>query len=146
MSTRRTPQQDVDADYDEHAAAVSDAKDQRHGFDCPGCAWPEAHYHPIDWDEACFYTSGRVDIEALGLAEGMRVELVSEFTDAAGNLEERRAEDFLIVPYSTPVGNAASYQPETNPLVPLEHTAKKSNTPVSKAVVVRLEAAGQWAG
>jgi molybdopterin-dependent oxidoreductase alpha subunit len=83
-----------------------------------------------------------VDIEALGFAEGMRVDLISEFTDAAGDVEERRAKDFLIVPYSTPVGNAASYYPETNPLVPLDHTAKKSNTPVSKAVVIRLEAAG----
>ena len=32
--------------------------------------------------------------------------------------------------------------PETNPLVPLEHVAAKSNTPVSKAVTVRLEASG----
>jgi molybdopterin-dependent oxidoreductase alpha subunit len=79
------------------------------------------------------------DIESLGLAEGARVDLISEFSDAAGNLEERRAKDFLIVPYSTPVGNAASYYPETNPLVPLDHTAARSNTPVSKAVVVRLE-------
>jgi molybdopterin-dependent oxidoreductase alpha subunit len=79
------------------------------------------------------------DIESLGLAEGARVDLISEFSDAAGNLEERRAKDFLIVPYSTPVGNAASYYPETNPLVPLDHTAARSNTPVSKAVVIRLE-------
>jgi molybdopterin-dependent oxidoreductase alpha subunit len=79
------------------------------------------------------------DIASLGLADGMRVDLISEFTDAAGNLEERRAKDFLVVPYSTPVGNAASYYPETNPLVPLDHTAVRSNTPVSKAVVVRLE-------
>ena len=79
------------------------------------------------------------DIASLGLADGMRVDLVSEFTDAAGNLEERRAKDFLVVPYSTPVGNAASYYPETNPLVPLDHTAVRSNTPVSKAVVIRLE-------
>jgi molybdopterin-dependent oxidoreductase alpha subunit len=79
------------------------------------------------------------DIESLGLTEGVRVDLISEFTDAAGNLEERRAKDFLVVPYSTPVGNAASYYPETNPLVPLDHTAAKSNTPVSKAVVIRLE-------
>ena len=79
------------------------------------------------------------DIASLGLADGMRVDLISEFTDAAGNLEERRAKDFLVVPYSTPVGNVASYYPETNPLVPLDHTAVKSNTPVSKAVVVRLE-------
>lgn len=79
------------------------------------------------------------DIASLGLADAMRVDLISEFTDAAGNLEERRAKDFLVVPYSTPVGNAASYYPETNPLVPLDHTAVRSNTPVSKAVVVRLE-------
>ena len=57
------------------------------------------------------------DIAALGLADGDRVDLVSEFTDATGELEERRAEDFLIVPYSTPVGNAAAYYPETNSLV-----------------------------
>ena len=29
--------------------------------------------------------------------------------------------------------------PETNPLVPLDHTAARSNTPVSKAIVIRLE-------
>jgi molybdopterin-dependent oxidoreductase alpha subunit len=81
------------------------------------------------------------DIATFGLAEGARVDLISEFTDAAGHVEERRAKDFLIVPYSTPVGNAASYYPETNPLVPLDHTAAKSNTPVSKAIVIRLEAA-----
>jgi molybdopterin-dependent oxidoreductase alpha subunit len=79
------------------------------------------------------------DIAGLGLSEGMRVDIISEYTDAAGNLEERRVKDFLVVPYATPVGNAASYYPETNPLVPLDHTAVKSNTPVSKAVVVRLE-------
>ncbi len=93
------------------------------------------------------------DIESLGLAEGDRVDLVSEFTDGAGQLQERRAKDFLIVPYSTPVGNAAAYYPETNPLVPLDHVAARSNTPVSKAVVIRLEPGGQnpeggaaWAG
>jgi len=81
------------------------------------------------------------DIASFGLTEGARVDLISEFTDAAGHVEERRAKDFLIVPYSTPVGNAASYYPETNPLVPLDHTAARSNTPVSKAIVIRLEAA-----
>ncbi|WP_201368473.1 hypothetical protein, partial [Mycobacterium intracellulare] len=70
-----------------------------------------------------------------------RVDLVSEWTDAEGRLQERRAKDFLVVAYSTPVGNAASYYPETNPLVPLDHTAAKSNTPVSKAVVIRVEPA-----
>ncbi len=81
------------------------------------------------------------DVTALGFTDGMRVDLVSEFTDAAGHVEQRRAKDFLIVPYPTPVGNAAAYYPETNPLVPLDHTAARSNTPVSKAIVIRLEAA-----
>ena len=75
MSTRRHPDQDIDANYDEHGAVVSGAEhgaagvkavtvslkrgieqmgpvrtaaalsqlNQRHGFDCPGCAWPEEH-------------------------------------------------------------------------------------------------------
>ncbi|WP_204809055.1 FdhF/YdeP family oxidoreductase [Mycobacterium riyadhense] len=81
------------------------------------------------------------DIETLGLTAGDRVDLVSEWTDAEGRLQERRVKDFLVVAYSTPVGNAAAYYPETNPLVPLDHTAAKSNTPVSKAIVIRLESA-----
>ena len=84
------------------------------------------------------------DIETFGLRAGDRVDLVSEFTDADGQLEERRAKDFMVVPYSTPVGNAAAYYPETNPLVALDHVAAKSNTPVSKAIVIRLEPT--WAG
>jgi molybdopterin-dependent oxidoreductase alpha subunit len=84
------------------------------------------------------------DIEAFGLSDGDRVDLVSEFTDSDGHLQERTAKDFMVVAYSTPVGNAAAYYPETNPLVPLDHTAARSNTPVSKAIVIRLEPA--WAG
>ncbi|MEE9243705.1 MAG: FdhF/YdeP family oxidoreductase, partial [Mycobacterium sp.] len=85
------------------------------------------------------------DIEAFGLSDGDHVDLVSEFTDPEGQLQERRAEGFAVVPYSTPIGNAAAYYPETNPLVPLDHTADKSNTPVSKAIVIRLECAPQGA-
>ncbi|WP_395310846.1 FdhF/YdeP family oxidoreductase [Mycobacterium sp. AMU20-3851] len=79
------------------------------------------------------------DIAGLGFNDGDRVDLVSEFTDSEGRVQERRAADFRLVAYSTPVGNAAAYYPETNPLVPLDHVAARSNTPVSKAVVVRLE-------
>ncbi|HZU46743.1 MAG TPA: FdhF/YdeP family oxidoreductase, partial [Mycobacterium sp.] len=85
------------------------------------------------------------DLEAFGLQEGDRVDLVSEFTGADGQVQERRAKDFMVVGYQTPVGNAAAYYPETNPLVALDHVAAKSNTPVSKAIVIRLEPA-QWAG
>jgi len=69
---------------------------------------------------------------------------VSEFTNGDGRLQERTAKDFMLVAYSTPVGNAAAYYPETNSLVPLDHTAATSNTPVSKAIVIRLEKA--WDG
>jgi molybdopterin-dependent oxidoreductase alpha subunit len=86
------------------------------------------------------------DIEMLGLTAGERVDLVSEWTDADSRLQERRAKDFLVVAYSTPVGNAAAYYPETNPLVPLDHTAAISNTPASKAVVIRVEPAAIAAG
>lgn len=80
------------------------------------------------------------DIASFGLTAGDRVDLVSEFP-AGDGMQERRAKDFRVVPYSTPVGNAAAYYPETNALVPLDHVAARSNTPVSKAVVIRLEPA-----
>ncbi|MEU4314096.1 FdhF/YdeP family oxidoreductase [Nocardia sp. NPDC024068] len=76
------------------------------------------------------------DIAELGFRDGDLVDLVSEWTDGV----ERRVEGFRVVPYPTPRGNAAAYYPETNPLVPLDHVAARSNTPVSKAVTVRLEA------
>ncbi|WP_327099038.1 FdhF/YdeP family oxidoreductase [Nocardia vinacea] len=79
------------------------------------------------------------DIAALGFAEDDLVDLVSEWTDGI----ERRVTGFRLVPYSTPRGNAAAYYPETNPLVPLGHVAERSNTPVSKAVTIRLEASDQ---
>ncbi|MFF0492816.1 FdhF/YdeP family oxidoreductase [Nocardia sp. NPDC004068] len=75
------------------------------------------------------------DIAAFGFAEGELVDLVSEWVDGS----ERRVGGFRLVPYATPRGNAAAYYPETNPLVPLDHVAERSNTPVSKAVTIRLE-------
>jgi molybdopterin-dependent oxidoreductase alpha subunit len=86
------------------------------------------------------------DIAAFGLTDGARVDLVSEFTDSEGRLQERRAADFRVVAYATPVGNAAAYYPETNPLVALDHVAARSNTPVSKAVLIRLEPSAVTAG
>ncbi|QTJ67393.1 FdhF/YdeP family oxidoreductase [Rhodococcus sp. ZPP] len=79
------------------------------------------------------------DLAALGFTDGDRVDLVSEWTTPDGTVQERRAGDFRLVPYPTPVGNVAAYYPETNPLIPLDHVAAVSNTPVSKAVLIRLE-------
>ncbi|WP_454199691.1 FdhF/YdeP family oxidoreductase [Nocardia sp. Marseille-Q1738] len=75
------------------------------------------------------------DITASGFADGDLVDVVSEWTDGS----ERRVEGFRLVSYPTPRGNAAAYYPETNPLVPLDHVAARSNTPVAKAVTVRFE-------
>ncbi|MGW5818216.1 FdhF/YdeP family oxidoreductase, partial [Streptomyces noursei] len=77
------------------------------------------------------------DADRLGFADGAYADLVSEWTDGS----ERRAPGFRIVHYPTARGCAAAYYPETNVLVPLDHTADTSNTPASKSVVVRLEAA-----
>lgn len=79
------------------------------------------------------------DVVQLGFVEGEIVDLVSEWTRSDGSVEERRAEEFRIVPYSTPRGNAAAYYPETNVLVPLDSVADVSGTPTSKSVIVRLE-------
>ncbi|MFH8253175.1 FdhF/YdeP family oxidoreductase [Microbacterium sp. B2969] len=79
------------------------------------------------------------DIRRLGFAADEIVDLVSEWTRPDGSVEERRAEQFRIVAYSTPVGNAAAYYPETNVLVPLDSVADVSGTPTSKGVIVRLE-------
>ncbi|WP_280482202.1 FdhF/YdeP family oxidoreductase [Nocardia cyriacigeorgica] len=77
------------------------------------------------------------DIAELGFTDGELVDLVSEWSDGV----QRRVEGFRIVAYSTPRGNAAAYYPETNPLIPLDHVAARSNTPVAKAVTIRLERA-----
>ncbi|MBB1157270.1 FdhF/YdeP family oxidoreductase [Amycolatopsis dendrobii] len=74
------------------------------------------------------------DLAALGVADGEIVDLVSEWRDG-----DRRAPSFRAVAYPTARGCAAAYFPEANALVPLDSVAEKSNTPVSKAVVIRLE-------
>ena len=81
------------------------------------------------------------DITALGFDDGEIVDLVSEWAGPDG-LQERRAEEFRIVAYPTPRGNAAAYYPETNVLVPLDSVADVSGTPTSKSVVARLERRG----
>jgi hypothetical protein len=45
------------------------------------------------------------------------------------------------VPYDIPSRCAATYFPEANVLVPVRHVALKSNTPVSKSVVISIRPA-----
>jgi molybdopterin-dependent oxidoreductase alpha subunit len=76
------------------------------------------------------------DLAELGLADGQYVDIRGVYDDG----EERVLRKFRLVSYPTARGCAAAYYPEANVLVPLNHTAEGSNTPVSKAVIVRLEA------
>ncbi len=53
--------------------------------------------------------------------------------------EVRSSGGWLVVAYDIPRQNVATYFPEANSLVPLNSTAKISNTPTSKWIEVTLE-------
>lgn len=73
------------------------------------------------------------DMAEAGFTKGQQVDIVSVFEG-----EERRAERFVVVPYTIPRRCCATYFPEANVLIPLRSHAEKSKTPTSKSVVVRL--------
>jgi molybdopterin-dependent oxidoreductase alpha subunit len=76
------------------------------------------------------------DIREQGLHPGQVVDLVSHFQG-----EQRTAHRFIVVAYPIPRRCAATYYPETNVLVPIGHSAARSNTPASKSVVITLHPA-----
>lgn len=82
------------------------------------------------------------DLAELGIEDGQQVDIFSEWKDEP----DRVLRGFRAVAFPTARGCAAAYFPEANVLVPLDSTALESNTPVSKAVVVRLEPAAASAG
>jgi len=75
------------------------------------------------------------DLIELGFDDGEMVDVYSEWEDQP----DRVLRGLRIVAYPSAKGCAAAYFPEANVLVPLDSTAIGSNTPVSKAIVVRLE-------
>ncbi|TFD65350.1 FdhF/YdeP family oxidoreductase [Cryobacterium ruanii] len=77
------------------------------------------------------------DLITLGFSDGDLVDVHSEFSDNV----DRVLRGYRLVAYPTPRGCAAAYYPEANVLVPLDSVADGSNTPVSKAVIIRLERA-----
>jgi anaerobic selenocysteine-containing dehydrogenase len=52
---------------------------------------------------------------------------------------KRIAPHFIVVEYDIPVNCTSTYFPETNVLVPISSVADKSNTPVSKLVIIKIE-------
>ena len=76
------------------------------------------------------------DLGKLKLRSGDVVNLYSYY-----DLVERRAESFVVVPYNIPTKNIATYFPEANTLIPYNRFADKSQTPISKSVVVKIRKA-----
>jgi len=74
------------------------------------------------------------DMKSLGLKKLDLVDLTSHF-----NNQKREAKGFLAVPYSIPAQCTATYFPEANVLVPLKSTAKWSNTPTSKTIIITIK-------
>lgn len=74
------------------------------------------------------------DMEKHALEKLDVVNLISRYDG-----KERKAINFLVIPYNIPAGNLASYFPETNVLVPYNHFADGSHTPISKSIVISLE-------
>lgn len=73
------------------------------------------------------------DMKQQDLKEGDVVDMSSHYDGVT-----RTAHKFVVVPYAIPRSCAATYYPETNVLVPIDSVADKSNTPVSKLVIIRL--------
>lgn len=73
------------------------------------------------------------DMKVMGLEPEEVVDLVSSYQG-----KERRAKLFKVIPYNIPSKNLCAYFPETNVLVPIDLFADKSNTPVSKSIVVEI--------
>jgi len=74
------------------------------------------------------------DLVELGLTDAQTVDIFSEWPGQP----DRVLRGFRTVSYPTARGCAAAYFPEANVLVPLNSAAEESNTPVSKAIVVRV--------
>lgn len=73
------------------------------------------------------------DMERKGFKKGDVVDIVHD-----DGKELREAPAFIVVPYDIPCGCVATYFPETNVLVPLQHRDKRSKTPASKKIPVNL--------
>lgn len=76
------------------------------------------------------------DMAAAGLQPGQVVDLFSEYDGIT-----RLARQFIVVEYAIPSGCIATYFPEANALVPVNHYARESKTPISKSVIVRIQPA-----
>lgn len=73
------------------------------------------------------------DMESAGLKKLDVIDITSTYDGV-----ERTANKFKVIPYAIPKGDLGAYFPETNVLVPYNHFADKSKTPISKSIKVTL--------
>ncbi|MFK7960898.1 MAG: FdhF/YdeP family oxidoreductase [Phycisphaerales bacterium] len=97
----------------------------------------EDRYRGVTGDRRIVFMHA-ADMVERGLAERDAVDVRSIFGGV-----ERLVRNFRVVGYEIPRGCCATYFPEANPLVPLEHHAPRSRTPASKLVHVRVTASSR---
>jgi anaerobic selenocysteine-containing dehydrogenase len=73
------------------------------------------------------------DIKAAGLQQGELVDLTSYYKQ-----ETRVARHFMVAPLDIARHCTATYFPEANVLVSINNSAERSNTPVSKSLVISI--------
>ena len=74
------------------------------------------------------------DMESVNLKKLDVVDITSNYGGV-----KRTAYKFKVIPYAIPKGDLGAYFPETNVLVPYNHFADKSKTPISKSIKVTLK-------
>lgn len=74
------------------------------------------------------------DMRDQGLQKMEKVDLISHFEG-----QQRIAKGFLVIPFSIPRQCTATYFPEANVLVPIKSTARISNTPASKTIIISIQ-------
>lgn len=83
-----------------------------------------------------------MNVQDMAKASLQQYDIVNLYSSYEG--VERKAEKFIVIPYSIPVQCVATYFPEANPLVPLQSVADKSHTPTSKSVIITLKKVGYY--
>ncbi|AZA12072.1 FdhF/YdeP family oxidoreductase [Corynebacterium gerontici] len=77
------------------------------------------------------------DCRERNLVDGDLVNIVSDYDGV-----RRVAPNFRVVEYQCAKDCVTAYFPEANAVIPLSESAEKSNTPISKSVIVNLEPVG----
>ena len=78
----------------------------------------------------------KADIARFNLTSGQHVTLETAVDDGV----LRQVPKLQVIEYDIPVGCAAAYYPECNPLMPLWHHAEESFVPAAKSIPVRIKA------